>query len=61
MQVRKAIHAQPVSKIGPFTLCSDKIMYTSQIQSTIPIHRKLVEQHGGCSCYRCMSSTPATG
>lgn len=45
-EVRKAIHAEPIAKIGKWQLCSDKISYTNEVSSTIPIHTSLVLDHG---------------
>lgn len=45
--VRKALHAEPMERIGRFTLCSDLITYTKEHNSSvIPVHRMLVEKHG---------------
>ena len=42
--IREAIHAQPISKIGRFDECSDRITYTHDTDSMIPIHADLVKQ-----------------
>ncbi|KAG2426414.1 hypothetical protein HYH02_014773 [Chlamydomonas schloesseri] len=44
--VRQALHAQPLSAIGPWTLCSDKISYTRNHGSMIPIHVNNTKTHG---------------
>ena len=41
--IRKAIHAHPISKIGRFDECSDRITYTHDTDSMIPIHADLVK------------------
>nr|QOL01248.1 putative extracellular protein TR9_053b [Trebouxia lynnae] len=42
--IRKAIHAEPISKIGRFDECSDRITYTHDTGSMIPIHADLVSK-----------------
>lgn len=42
--IREAIHAQPISKIGRFDECSDRITYTHDTNSMLPIHAELVKQ-----------------
>ena len=42
--IRAAIHAQPISKIGRFDECSDRIAYTHDTGSMIPIHADLVSK-----------------
>lgn len=42
--IRKAIHAEPISKIGRFDECSDRITYTHDTDSMIPIHADLVSK-----------------
>ncbi|PNW71099.1 hypothetical protein CHLRE_17g746597v5 [Chlamydomonas reinhardtii] len=44
--VRAAIHAAPVSAIGTWTLCSDKISYSRNHGSMIPIHVNNTKNHG---------------
>ncbi|GAQ91793.1 serine carboxypeptidase [Klebsormidium nitens] len=39
--VRTAIHARPVSDIGPWLLCTGRIAYTHNAGSMVPIHRNL--------------------
>ena len=42
--IRRAIHAEPISKIGRFDECSDRIMYTHDTDSMIPVHAQLVSK-----------------
>ena len=42
--IRAAIHAEPISKIGRFDECSDRITYTHNTGSMIPIHADLVSK-----------------
>lgn len=42
--IRRAIHAEPISKIGRFDECSDRITYTHDTGSMIPIHADLVSK-----------------
>ncbi|KAG2425254.1 hypothetical protein HXX76_013838 [Chlamydomonas incerta] len=44
--VRDAIHAAPKSAIGAWTLCSDKISYSRNHGSMIPIHVNNTKTHG---------------
>ena len=46
--IRAAIHAEPIAKIGRFDECSDRITYTHDTGSMIPIHADLVSKgmHG---------------
>lgn len=46
--IRKAIHAEPISKIGRFDECSDRITYTHDTDSMIPIHADLVSKGKTC-------------
>uniref|UniRef100_A0A7N0VIR1 Carboxypeptidase n=1 Tax=Kalanchoe fedtschenkoi TaxID=63787 RepID=A0A7N0VIR1_KALFE len=39
--VRKAIHAKPISAIGEWDLCSGKLIYTHDASSMLPYHRNL--------------------
>jgi serine carboxypeptidase-like clade 1 len=41
--VRTALHAEPVSKIGAWAICSDKINYTSVYSSVIPFYPTLMD------------------
>lgn len=43
-EIREALHAQPISKIGRFDECSDRITYTHDTGSMIPIHAALVSK-----------------
>ena len=45
--IRAAIHAEPISKIGRFDECSDRITYTHDTGSMIPIHADLVSKGKG--------------
>ena len=45
--IRKAIHAEPISKIGRFDECSDRITYTHDTDSMIQIHADLISK-GNC-------------
>lgn len=51
-EVRAAIHAAPQDLTGPWQLCSDRIFYTSNGGSMLPIHNSLVRESGGYSCWR---------
>lgn len=42
--IRAAIHAEPIAKIGRFDECSDRITYTHDTGSMIPIHADLVSK-----------------
>jgi hypothetical protein len=42
--VRKAIHAGSVEDIGKWEMCSASISYEREIESTIHIHRKLMNK-----------------
>ena len=42
--IRAAIHAEPISKIGRFDECSDRITYTHDTGSMIPVHADLVSK-----------------
>ncbi|KAH8956950.1 hypothetical protein BDL97_07G068100 [Sphagnum fallax] len=39
--VRAALHAAPISEIGPWDLCTDNIIFYHDAGSMIPIHQKL--------------------
>lgn len=41
--VRRALHAEPASDIGEWTVCTDKITYVHDTGSMIPIHRSLTQ------------------
>lgn len=43
-EIREAIHAEPIFKIGRFDECSDRITYTHDTGSMIPIHADLVSK-----------------
>lgn len=51
-EVRKALHALPVSNIGPWELCTLKIEYYADAGSMIPIHRFLIESGYRALIYR---------
>lgn len=42
--IRRAIHAEPISQIGRFDECSDRIAYTHDAGSMIPLHADLVSK-----------------
>jgi serine carboxypeptidase-like clade 1 len=42
--VRSAIHAEPVSKIGPWLLCTNQLQFHHDAGSMIPYHRNLTSQ-----------------
>jgi serine carboxypeptidase-like clade 1 len=44
--VRQAIHAAPLDVTGPWTICSDRILYTSDAGSMLPIHKQLTRERG---------------
>lgn len=43
-EVRKAIHAAPIEVTGAFQECTDKITYTHNLGSMIPIHKELMSR-----------------
>lgn len=43
-EIREAIHAEPISHIGRFDECSDRITYTHDTGSMIPLHAALVSK-----------------
>jgi hypothetical protein len=45
-EVRKAIHAAPLDVTGPWTICSDRILYTADAGSMLPIHKQLTRKRG---------------
>lgn len=45
-EVRKAIHAAPQDVTGPWQLCSDRIFYTANGGSMLPVHNFLVREAG---------------
>lgn len=53
--IRRAIHAKPISKIGRFDECSDRITYTHDTASMIPIHADLISKGSPC-CQRSLPS-----
>jgi len=40
--VREALHARPVADIGMWTICSDRLNYTHDVPSMLPLHRALL-------------------
>ena len=50
--IRHAIHAKPISAIGKFDECSDRITYNHDLGSMLPIHEELLRKgavvHGLC-------------
>ena len=48
--MREALHAEPVNKIGTWTLCTTRINYTrdNAEYSMIPIHKRLTKEYGTC-------------
>ncbi|GAX76569.1 hypothetical protein CEUSTIGMA_g4015.t1 [Chlamydomonas eustigma] len=44
--VRHALHAAPVEEGGRWELCSSRISYTRELETMIPIHRKLTKGYG---------------
>eukprot|EP00271_Cylindrocystis_brebissonii_P010137 TRINITY_DN26236_c0_g1_i1.p1 TRINITY_DN26236_c0_g1~~TRINITY_DN26236_c0_g1_i1.p1 ORF type:complete len:551 (-),score=73.23 TRINITY_DN26236_c0_g1_i1:803-2335(-) len=42
-EVRKAMHAKPLSEMDPFSICSFKIDYYADAGSMLPIHRYLTQ------------------
>ena len=48
--MREALHAEPVNKIGTWTLCTTRINYTrdNAEYSMIPIHKGLMWEHATC-------------
>jgi hypothetical protein len=44
--VRKAIHAAPLDVTGPWTICSNRILYTADGGSMLPIHKQLTRERG---------------
>ncbi|MEW5320025.1 MAG: hypothetical protein WDW38_011130 [Sanguina aurantia] len=46
-EVRAALHADPLDESdGPWDICSDRISYTHDAGSMIPVHRALMDTHG---------------
>ncbi|KAF6258886.1 peptidase S10, serine carboxypeptidase [Scenedesmus sp. NREL 46B-D3] len=45
-EVRKALHAAPLEVTGPWTICSDRISYTADAGSMLPIHKQLTRERG---------------
>uniref|UniRef100_A0A383WG00 Carboxypeptidase n=1 Tax=Tetradesmus obliquus TaxID=3088 RepID=A0A383WG00_TETOB len=45
-EVRRAIHAAPLDVTGPWTICSDRISYTADGGSMLPIHKQLTRKAG---------------
>lgn len=44
--VREALHAAPVDVTGRWTICSDRIDYTANSGSMLPIHKQLTRERG---------------
>lgn len=51
-QIRRAIHAKPISAIGKFDECSDRIVYNHNLGSMLPIHEELL--HKGAVVIACV-------
>lgn len=49
-EVREALHAAPSERIGPWTICSDRITYTANGGSMLPIHKQLTRARGAACC-----------
>jgi hypothetical protein len=47
-EVRQVLHAAPPSLTGPWQICSDRIFYTANGGSMLPVHNFLVREAGGC-------------
>eukprot|EP00879_Flechtneria_rotunda_P012708 GHRR01013270.1.p1 GENE.GHRR01013270.1~~GHRR01013270.1.p1 ORF type:complete len:474 (+),score=176.66 GHRR01013270.1:695-2116(+) len=47
--VRRALHAAPIQVTGKWTICSDRIHYTANGGSMLPIHRQLTKEAGLCA------------
>ncbi|MEW5300498.1 MAG: hypothetical protein WDW36_003428 [Sanguina aurantia] len=46
-EVRAALHADPLdASDGPWDICSDRISYTHDAGSMIPVHKALMDTHG---------------
>jgi hypothetical protein len=45
-EVRSALHAAPLELTGPWTVCSDRISYTADAGSMLPIHKELTRKRG---------------
>ena len=43
--VRKAIHAGSIQDIGKWEICSGKLSYTREIESTLPIYHRLMNKY----------------
>jgi serine carboxypeptidase-like clade 1 len=41
-RVRAALHAAPLERTGPWTLCSDRLRYTRDAGSMLPVHSELL-------------------
>jgi hypothetical protein len=48
-EVRQAIHAAPQDVTGPWQLCSDRIFYTANGGSMLPVHNFLVREAGAAA------------
>jgi hypothetical protein len=46
-EVRQALYAAPPSLTGPWQICSDRIFYTANGGSMLPVHNFLVREAGG--------------
>lgn len=49
-QIRRAIHAKPISAIGKFDECSDRIVYNHNLGSMLPIHEELLHKGAVVHC-----------
>ncbi len=45
--VRTALHVQPASVIGEWTMCTSKIHYTSNLATVLPIYEILIANYRG--------------
>jgi len=45
-EVRAALYAAPHELTGPWVLCSDRILYTANGGSMLPVHNYLVRKAG---------------
>ncbi|OWM72308.1 hypothetical protein CDL15_Pgr018193 [Punica granatum] len=50
--VRKAIHAAPASVAGSWTICADRVDYTTEVDSMLPYHKNLTARGYRALIYR---------
>jgi hypothetical protein len=60
-EVRKALHAAPLELTGPWTVCSDRISYTADAGSMLPLHKQLTRKRGACRLFLLLHLTVFVG